>query len=91
VPSMAIIDNVVPYIDGEEEKVEFENLKILGELDEEKDEVKLLPAVFSASCHRVPTLYGHLEALFVEFENVGFFQRIRHCIPAVAGFSQVDI
>lgn len=69
VPSMAIIDNVIPYIPEEEEKVEFENLKILGELDEEKGEVNLLPAVFSASCHRVPTLYGHIEALFVEFER----------------------
>ena len=69
VPSMAILDNVIPYIEGEEEKVEFENLKILGELDEEKAEVKLHPAVFSASCHRVATLYGHIEALFVEFEN----------------------
>ena len=69
VPSMAIIDNVIPYIEEEEGKVEFENLKILGELDEAKGEVKLHPAVFSASCHRVPTLYGHIEALFVEFEN----------------------
>jgi aspartate-semialdehyde dehydrogenase len=66
---MAIVDSVIPYIVGEEEKVEFENLKILGELDEAAGEVKLHPAVFSASCHRVPTLYGHMEALFVEFEN----------------------
>ena len=69
VPSMMITDNVVPYIPGEEEKVEFENLKILGELDKTSGEVKLLPAVFSASCHRVHTLYGHIEALFVEFDN----------------------
>jgi aspartate-semialdehyde dehydrogenase len=69
VPSMMITDNVVPYIPGEEEKVEFENLKILGELDETSGEVKMLPAVFSASCHRVHTLYGHIEALFVEFDN----------------------
>lgn len=69
VPSMAIIDNVIPYISGEEEKVEFENLKILGDLDEANGEVKLLPAVFSASCHRVPTLYGHIEALFIELEK----------------------
>jgi aspartate-semialdehyde dehydrogenase len=69
VPSMGIIDSVIPYIVGEEEKVEFENLKILGELDEAAGEVKLHPAIFSASCHRVPTLYGHMEALFIEFEN----------------------
>jgi len=69
VPSMAITDNVVPFIGGEEEKVEFENLKILGSLNETTGEVDLLPAIFSASCHRVHTLYGHLEALFVEFEK----------------------
>lgn len=69
VPSMMITDNVVPYISGEEEKVEFENLKILGKLDNAKGEVEFLPAVFSASCHRVHALYGHLEALFVEFEH----------------------
>ena len=69
VPSMAIIDSVVPYIGGEEEKVEFENLKILGDLDEAAGTVNLHPAVFSASCHRVPTLYGHIEALFIELEN----------------------
>jgi len=69
VPSMGIIDSVIPYIDGEEEKVEFENLKILGDLDENTGAVNLHPAVFSASCHRVGTLYGHLEALFIELEN----------------------
>lgn len=69
VPSMGIIDSIIPYIGGEEEKVEYENLKILGELDEASNAVKLHPAVFSASCHRVPTLYGHMEALFIEFEN----------------------
>lgn len=80
VPSMAITDNVIPYIAGEEEKVEFENLKILGDLDETKKEVKLLPAVFSASCHRVNTLYGHIEALFVEFENEVDIEEVKNCI-----------
>ncbi len=66
---MGIIDSVIPYIEGEEEKVEFENLKILGDLDEDTGAINLHPAVFSASCHRVGTLYGHLEALFIELEN----------------------
>jgi aspartate-semialdehyde dehydrogenase len=80
VPSMMITDNVVPYIGGEEEKVEFENLKILGELDETSGEVKLLPAIFSASCHRVHTLYGHLEALFVEFEKEVDIDEVKNSI-----------
>ena len=80
VPSMAITDNVIPYIVGEEEKVEFENLKILGDFDETKGEVNLLPAVFSASCHRVNTLYGHIEALFIEFEREVDIEEVKDSI-----------
>jgi len=60
VASMDIIDNVIPYIGGEEEKMETEMQKILGSPSE--------PADFkvSASCHRVPTIDGHMEAVFVE-------------------------
>ncbi len=63
VPSMAIIDNVIPFIAGEEEKMETETLKIMGELD--GGEVKEADFVVSASCHRVPVLDGHTEAVFV--------------------------
>ena len=67
VPSMAITDNVIPYIRNEEEKVEREALKILGRFDGEK----IIPAdiKISASCHRVNVLEGHLEAVFVELES----------------------
>ena len=60
VASMDIIDNVIPYIGGEEEKMETEMQKMLGSPSE--------PADFkvSASCHRVPTIDGHMEAVFVE-------------------------
>ncbi|MCL7414797.1 MAG: aspartate-semialdehyde dehydrogenase [ANME-2 cluster archaeon] len=63
IPSMAILENVVPYIGGEEEKVESEPLKLLGEFDGSE----VIPAEFnvSASCHRVPVMDGHLEALWV--------------------------
>ncbi|NPB02158.1 MAG: aspartate-semialdehyde dehydrogenase [Methanopyri archaeon] len=67
VPSMAIIDNVIPYIAGEEEKMETETLKIMGELD--GDEVKPADFTVSASCHRVPVLDGHTEAVFVSTED----------------------
>jgi len=88
VPSMMITDNVVPYIGGEEEKVEFENLKILGALDVAKGEIKLLPAVFSASCHRVHTLYGHLEALFIEFEKEVDIEEVKSSIREFRGRPQ---
>ena len=60
VASLDIVDNVIPYIGGEEEKMETETQKILGSPSE--------PADFkvTASCHRVPTIDGHMEAVFVE-------------------------
>jgi len=60
VASLDIVDNVIPFIRNEEEKMQTETLKILGS--------PLKPAEFkvSASCHRVPTLDGHMEAVFVE-------------------------
>ncbi len=62
IPGMAILENVVPYIGGEEEKVESEPLKLLGEFDGSQ----VIPAEIniSASCHRVPVMDGHLEALW---------------------------
>jgi aspartate-semialdehyde dehydrogenase len=64
VAALDIVDNVIPYIGGEEEKVETETQKILGSPSK--------PADFkvSASCNRVPTLDGHLEAVFVETKKI---------------------
>jgi aspartate-semialdehyde dehydrogenase len=67
VPSMAIVDNLVPFIGGEEEKMETETQHLLGDLE---DGV-VTPASFglSASCHRVAVVDGHTEAVFIELEN----------------------
>jgi aspartate-semialdehyde dehydrogenase len=67
VPSMAILGNVIPYIGGEEEKVEMEPQKILGTFDGQK----IVPAEFmvSASCHRVPVMDGHTEAVWVRMRD----------------------
>ena len=67
VPSMAIVDNLVPYIGNEEEKMESETLHLLGNYDGEK----VHPGNFklSASCHRVPVIDGHTEAVFVELND----------------------
>ena len=63
VASLDIVDNVIPYIGGEEQKMESETQKILGTVSK--------PANFkvSSSCHRVPTIDGHLEAVFVETQK----------------------
>lgn len=67
VASLDIVDNIIPFIKNEEEKVERETLKILGKLENRK----VLPAniKISASCHRVPVVDGHTEAVFAEFRN----------------------
>jgi aspartate-semialdehyde dehydrogenase len=62
--ALDLLDNVLPYIPGEEEKIERELCKIYGGLEAER----LQPAelAVSAHCHRVPTLDGHLEAVSME-------------------------
>ncbi len=68
VSSMDILDNVVPYIGGEEEKMEHkEPHKLLGEFDGEH--VRYADFVVSAHCNRVPVRNGHLEAVSVEFSE----------------------
>ena len=65
-----ILDNVIPYIGGEEEKSEKEPLKIWGEVSE--DGSRIIPAqtpVISAQCIRVPVADGHLAAVSVSFDR----------------------
>jgi aspartate-semialdehyde dehydrogenase len=67
VPSLDSLDNVIPYIGGEEAKVESEPLKLMGALAGEA----FRPAEFaiSAQCNRVAVRDGHLEAVSVAFEQ----------------------
>lgn len=63
-----MIDNVIPYIGGEEEKSEQEPLKIWGTIEDGK----IVPASspkFTAQCLRVPVSDGHMAAVFVKFKN----------------------
>jgi aspartate-semialdehyde dehydrogenase len=69
VASMAIIDNVIPFIEREEGKIEGEPLKILGEFDREEKAIKEASFKICASCNRVPVLDGHTEAVWVKFED----------------------
>lgn len=63
-----IVDNVIPYIGGEEEKSEQEPLKIWGKVEGDRIVNADSPA-FTAQCIRVPVSDGHLAAVFVSFEN----------------------
>ena len=68
VSSMDIVDNIVPYIGGEEEKMEQkEPQKLLGQFNGES--VDYADILISAHCNRVPVRNGHLEAVSVEFEE----------------------
>ncbi len=61
------IDNIIPYIPKEEEKVEKETRKILGRL--QGDEIAPAPFSVSCTCTRVPVIEGHTESVFVELER----------------------
>jgi aspartate-semialdehyde dehydrogenase len=67
IPSYDAIDNVIPYIGGEEPKVEIEPQKMLGALRDDT----IVPANFpiSAHCNRVPVLEGHLTCISVTLEH----------------------
>lgn len=67
VASMDINGNVVPFIGSEEEKMERETQKILGDFS--GDSIHPLAARVSAQCNRVPVVYGHMVATSVELEQ----------------------
>jgi aspartate-semialdehyde dehydrogenase len=67
VASMDIVGNVIPFIGGEEEKMQQETQKILGDFDGAV--VRDLPARVSAHCNRVPVVDGHTAVVSVEFSS----------------------
>ncbi len=67
-PSFDILDNAIPYIGGEEEKLEHETRKMLGSWEEGHGFVDA-PMLVSAQCNRVATREGHLECVSVELEH----------------------
>jgi len=66
VPSLDIIDNVIPYIGGEEEKTEQEPLKILGDIRDGRF-FQREGLTISAHCNRVPVRDGHTACVSVKF------------------------
>ena len=82
-----MIDNVIPYIGGEEEKSEKEPLKIWGEVVDGE----IVPATephFTAQCLRVPVSDGHMAAVFVRFENKPTKEEIIEVWKSFAGRPQ---
>jgi aspartate-semialdehyde dehydrogenase len=69
VPSFAILDNIIPYISGEEEKIETEPLRILGRWDEETQRFDDAEIAISAQTNRVPVIDGHLACISFRYRN----------------------
>ena len=70
-----MVDNVIPYIGGEEEKSEQEPLKIWGHIEDEKIVNAASPSITS-QCIRVPVTDGHTAAVFVSFEKKAEMEEI---------------
>ncbi len=67
VPALSTLDNVVPYISGEEERLELEPAKVLGSFS--GGAITPYPMKISATCTRVPVTDGHLELVSVKFKE----------------------
>jgi aspartate-semialdehyde dehydrogenase len=78
VPSMDIHANVVPFISGEEEKLEIEPQKLLGKWDG----VRFVDAGLglSAHCNRVPVLDGHLECVSLSLKKIASLEEVREAL-----------
>ena len=82
-----MIDNVIPYIGGEEEKSEKEPLKIWGKVQGDVI-VDADSPNFTAQCIRVPVSNGHMGAVFVRFENKPSKEEILNIWKEFAGRAQ---
>jgi aspartate-semialdehyde dehydrogenase len=83
VPSLDILDNVVPYIAGEESKLVLEPRKLLGALSRDGGEIVPADIAISPSCNRVAARDGHLEVVSVEFERRPSMDEV---VEALRGF-----
>lgn len=86
VASMDITDNVLPFIGGEEEKIETETVKILGRVDGAsivQAELKV-----SAQCNRVNVIDGHLAAMRVKFSRPASVEQVREALASFSSLPQ---
>lgn len=67
VPSLDILSNVVPYIGGEEDKVQTESAKLLGEIND--NSIQFAGMKIQATAVRVPTIEGHLLSVSAALET----------------------
>jgi aspartate-semialdehyde dehydrogenase len=85
-PSLDILGNVIPYIAGEEEKIERETRKILGARS--GDGITFHPAVVSAQATRVPVVDGHTAAVFVSLTREAGLDEVLESFRSFHGLPQ---
>ena len=86
VASLDIIDNVLPYIGGEEEKIETETTKILGHFNE--DRIEPASMAVSAQCHRVNVADGHMAAVRVKLARQAELGELREALASFRSLPQ---
>jgi aspartate-semialdehyde dehydrogenase len=86
VASLDVIDNVLPYIGGEEEKMETETMKILGRLANER--IEMAPMAVSAQCHRVNVSDGHMAAVRLNFARKPELKQLRESLESFRSLPQ---
>src|SRR5256885_8916436 len=86
VASMDIMGNVIPFIGSEEEKMEVETQKILG--DFRGDHIEPLAAKVSAACNRVGVVDGHTETVSVELSSKPSELDLRRALETFRGVPQ---
>jgi aspartate-semialdehyde dehydrogenase len=86
VASLDATDNVLPFIENEEEKIENETLKIFGRMNGTRVEAALFPV--SAQCHRVNVSDGHMGAIRVKLARRATMQEVREALASFAGLPQ---
>jgi aspartate-semialdehyde dehydrogenase len=82
-PSLDILGNVVPFIAGEEEKIERETRKILGRRS--GDAITVHPMLVSATTTRVPVVDGHTESVLVSLEKQADLEAVRETFRSFTG------
>lgn len=86
VASMDILGNVIPFIGGEEPKMECEAQKILADL--KNGELVPAPFVVSAHCNRVPVFDGHTESVSILFKNKPTVEQVKETLRNFKGIPQ---
>ena len=86
VASLDIIDNVLPYIGGEEEKIETETTKILGTFSE--NQIVTAPMKVSAQCHRVNVSDGHMAAVRVKLKTKASIEDLHEAFTSYRSLPQ---